>query len=98
MGHGFRTEEFFRESRMRDAMAGNSEACFDLGVAYSAGIDGCPFDLVSAHKWFNIAALAGNHRAMECRAEIAEDMSAREIIEAQRQARAVLALSVRRAA
>lgn len=98
MGHGFRTEEFFRESRMRDAMAGNGDACFDLGVAYSAGIDGCPFDLVSAHKWFNIAALAGNHRAMECRAEIAEDMSAREIIEAQRQARAVLALSVRRAA
>ena len=35
---------------------------------------------------------------MECRAEIAEDMTAREIIEAQRQARAMLGLGQRMAA
>jgi TPR repeat protein len=62
------------------------------------GADGCPLDLVAAHKWFNIAAMGGNLRAMECRAEIAEDMTAREIIEAQRQARAMMGFGSRMAA
>lgn len=98
MGHSFRTQQIFAESRVRDAMTGDGDACFDLGVAFSSGTDGCAIDLIEAHKWFNIAALAGNTRAMECRAEIAEDMTAREIIEAQRQARALLALNIRHAA
>lgn len=98
MGHSFQTQHFFTEARMRDAMAGDSDACFDLGVAYSAGTDGYPLDLIAAHKWFNIAALGGHHRAMECRAEIAGEMSAREIVDAQRQARALLAFNVRHAA
>jgi len=45
--------------------------------------------------------LSGSRRGQECRAEIAEEMTAREIAEAQRQARAWLAetgLSLRRAA
>ncbi len=45
---------------------------------------------IEAHKWFNIAAVSGSERAQECRAEIAEDMTAREIIEAQKAARAWL--------
>ncbi len=98
MGHSLQTQIFLTDSRTRAAMSGDSEACFELGVAYSAGTDGCSLDLIAAHKWFNIAALGGDERAMECRAEIAEDMSAREIIEAQRQARALLAMNIRHAA
>ncbi len=56
-------------------------------------------DLVEAHKWFNLSALNGSERAQMCRAEIAGDMTAREIAEAQRQARAWLqATAIRHAA
>ena len=90
MGHSLKTQAFLTESRMRDAMAGDSDACFELGVSYSAGVDGCELDLISAHMWFNLAAVRGNERAAECRTEISEEMSAREIVEAQKQARALL--------
>ena len=98
MVHSLKTQQFLTEARLRDAMAGDIDACFELGVAFSAGADGCPLDLVAAHKWFNIAALGGNERAIECRAEIAGEMTAREIIEAQRQARAMLGIGNRLAA
>jgi hypothetical protein len=42
------------------------------------------------HKWFNLAALSGDTRSQACRAEISYEMTAREIAEAQRQARAWL--------
>jgi len=90
MGHSLKTQAFLTESRMRDAMGGDSDACFELGVSYSAGVDGCQLDLIAAHMWFNLAAVRGNARAAECRTEVAEEMSAREIIEAQKQARALL--------
>jgi TPR repeat protein len=67
-------------------------------VAYSTGTGGTEVDLVEAHKWFNLAALNGSSEAQSCRAEIAEEMSAREIAEAQRQARAWLSETGRRAA
>ena len=98
MVHSLKTQQFLTEARLRDAMAGDIDACFELGVAFSAGADGCPLDLVAAHIWFNIAALGGNERAIECRAEIAVEMTAREIIEAQRQARAMLGIGNRLAA
>ncbi len=98
MVHSLKSHQFLTESRLRDAMRGDIDACFELGVSYSMGADGCPLDLIAAHKWFNIAAIGGNHRAMECRAEIAEDMTAREIIEAQRQARAMMGFGNRLAA
>lgn len=98
MVHSLKTQQFLTETRLRDAMAGDVDACFELGVAFSAGADGCPLDLIAAHKWFNVAALGGNLRAMECRAEISEDMTAREIVEAQRQARAMLGIGNRLAA
>jgi TPR repeat protein len=44
-------------------------------------------DLVSAHKWFNLAAMRGNDDARRYRVEIAREMSRAEIAEAQRQAR-----------
>jgi hypothetical protein len=44
-------------------------------------------DMVSAHKWFNIAALRGNAEAARSRREIAEEMSDADIAAAQRAAR-----------
>lgn len=100
MGHSAKSAAFLVESRMADAAAGEVRALYELGIAYSTGSDGIGIDLVEAHKWFNLAALNGSAAAQECRAEIAEDMTAREIAEAQRQARAWLAdiSPVRRAA
>ena len=91
MAHSLKTAQFLTESRIADAAGGDVQALYELGVAYSTGTDGIEVDLVEAHKWFNLAALNGSRQAQECRADIAEDMSAREIAEAQRQARAWLA-------
>jgi len=90
MGNSLKSARFLVESRLRDAARGDARACFDLGIVYSSGAEGIDVDLVEAHKWFNIAAVSGSERAQECRAEIAEDMTAREIIEAQKAARAWL--------
>ena len=51
-------------------------------------------DLIEAHKWFNLAAVAGHDEAKTCRAEIADEMTARDIAEAQRRARRRLPRSV----
>jgi len=32
----------------------DGDALFRLGLAYSAGLDGCPIDRVSAHMIFNL--------------------------------------------
>ncbi len=93
-----KTAAFLIESRMRDAARGNANAYYDLGIAYSSGTQGVDIDLIEAHKWFNLAAIAGNTRAQECRAEIADEMSAREIIAAQKAARAWLQSGARAAA
>lgn len=85
--------EFLIRSRIADAEAGDVDALFELGVTYSTGRGGIDVDLVEAHKWFNLAALSGSSRGQECRAEISVEMTAREIAEAQRQARAWLSLS-----
>lgn len=86
-----KSAEFLIRSRLADAERGNVDALFELGVTYSTGRGGIAVDLVEAHKWFNLAALSGSTRGQECRAEIALEMTAREIAEAQRQARAWLA-------
>ena len=100
MGHSFKSATFLVESRMAEAAAGEVQALYELGIAFSTGSGGVEIDMIEAHKWFNLAALNGSELAQECRAEIAEDMSAREIAEAQRQARAWLAeiSPIRRAA
>jgi len=59
---------------------------FELGMMYSVGRD-MPIDLVSAHKWFNLAAVKGNREAIRLRREIADQMSESEIAAAQRAAR-----------
>ena len=91
MGHSARSAAFLIESRIAKAITGDVKALYELGVAYSTGSRGVDVDLIEAHKWFNLAALNGSVQAQECRADIAEEMSAREIAEAQRQARAWLA-------
>jgi uncharacterized protein len=62
------------------------EMLFELGMMYSVGRDG-PVDLISAHKWFNLAAMKGNLEAIRLRREIADQMSDGEIAIAQRAAR-----------
>jgi TPR repeat protein len=80
------------------AAAGDITAYYDLGVAFSTGSHGVVCDLIEAHKWFNLAAVTGHDEAPQCRAEIADEMTAREIAEAQRRAREWLAMTTRRAA
>jgi uncharacterized protein len=86
-----KSAEFLLRSRLADAENGDVDALFELGITYSTGRGGIGVDLIEAHKWFNLAALSGSTRGQECRAEIALEMTAREIAEAQRQARSWLA-------
>lgn len=67
---------------------GNSldETLFQLGIASSTGHGGEP-DLVAAHKWFNLAAMQGHDDAVQYRQEIAGELSAAQIAQAQRDAR-----------
>ncbi len=81
------------------AYAGGSvDALYDLGVAFSTGSHGCSCDLVEAHKWFNIAASKGHEEAAWCRADVSDEMTAREIAEAQRLARQWLSEGERKVA
>lgn len=68
------------------AQTGASDALYNLGIMYSTG-RGIAADLISAHKWFNLAAIRGNKAALAYRMEIAAEMSNDEIAEAQRLAR-----------
>jgi TPR repeat protein len=58
----------------------------DMGLMYATG-RGCPVDLVSAHKWLNIAAIKGCDRAAELRADLAATMTKMQLAEALRAAR-----------
>ena len=64
----------------------SSDVLFQLGMMYSTG-SSVPADYVSAHKWFNLAAVRGNADGIRLRREIAELMSEIEIAAAQRAAR-----------
>lgn len=80
------------------AAQGEDAAFYDLGVAFSTGSHGAPCDLIEAHKWFNLAATKGHEEASWCRADVSEEMTAREIAEAQRRAREWLRSEARKAA
>ena len=64
----------------------SGDMLFELGMMYSVGRE-MPIDLISAHKWFNLAAMKGNLEAIRLRREIADQMSDGEIAAAQRAAR-----------
>ena len=68
----------------------DADAFFVLGIRYSTGRD-VEHDLVAAHKWFNLAAMMGHEEARHSRAELAREMPAARVAEAQRMARAWLA-------
>ncbi|SMF61514.1 SEL1-like repeat protein [Allosphingosinicella indica] len=98
MGTSLGNAAFMMEGRLALAADGDAEALYQLGVAYSTG-SGVDMDLIEAHKWFNLAALNGSLLAQQSRAEISGEMTAREIAEAQRQARSWLSgTTARRAA
>ena len=77
------------ESHGVDALAptnATSETFYELGIMHASGRSGAA-DLVSAHKWFNIAAMKGHAEAARMRREVAAEMSDAEIGQAQRAAR-----------
>ncbi|MGK2286721.1 hypothetical protein [Pedomonas sp. V897] len=78
------------ERLLAAARRGEAQAYYDLGTAYALG-EGVDIDLVEAHRWYNLAALAGIRGALDERAALAADMSPAEIAEAQRRAREWLA-------
>ena len=63
-----------------------ADTMFSLGMMYSSGHE-VPVDLITAHKWFNIAAMKGHAEAARLRREIAAEMADAEIGQAQRAAR-----------
>lgn len=91
-------EDLLVASCLAAAAQGDTSAYYDLGVAYSTGSHGVDCDLIEAHKWFNLAAVAGHAEASLCRADISDEMTAREVAEAQRRAREWIAATSRRAA
>ena len=64
----------------------SAEALYELGMMHASGRS-APVDLVTAHKWFNIAAMKGHAEATRMRREIAAEMTDSEIGQAQRAAR-----------
>ena len=59
---------------------------FALGMMYASGRS-IPTDLISAHKWFNLAAMRGNEDAKRNRVELASEMTKAQISAAQKSAR-----------
>ena len=72
-------------SRSSACDATAAQKFFDLGMMCAAGTS-AP-DLVSAHKWFNLAAMHGSKQASARRLEIAAELSESEVAAAQRAAR-----------
>jgi TPR repeat protein len=70
-----------KAARQDEASQGNpvsdndADSLFDLGMRYSAGRD-VEQDLVTAHKWFNLAAMMGHEGALDARAGLAREMTA----------------------
>jgi uncharacterized protein len=73
------------------SMTANAETCLAMGMKYCIG-HGVAQNNIAAHKWFNIAAVKGSDKAKSYRLELAQEMTATEIAEAQRQARQFLTL------
>jgi len=63
-----------------------ADAFCEMGLMYATG-RGCEIDLISAHKWLNIAAIKGSDRAAELRADLAQAMTKMQLAAALRAAR-----------
>lgn len=68
----------------------SGEEMYRRGLEASVENEEGGFDLVTAHKWFNLAAMLGHAEARLYRAELAQEMTTEEVAEAQRQAREYL--------
>ena len=64
----------------------SADGLYEFGIVCASGRS-APADLVSAHKWFNLAAVKGHAEATRMRREIASEMTDGEIGQAQRAAR-----------
>lgn len=69
----------------------SAEMLFELGLMYCIGRE-VEQDYVTAHKWFNLAAMKGSDDARTYRCEISREMTAAQVHEAQKQARAWMTL------
>ena len=83
MGRALRVDTHPVEAR---AESGEADAQFNLGLMYSTG-QRVAQDYITAHKWFNLAALAGKSEAADHRQDLAIEMTGEEIASAQRAAR-----------
>ncbi len=70
----------------------SAEDMYRLGLQASTLGEAGDIDLVTAHMWFNLAAMQGNLEARSYRAELSKEMSPDDVAEAQRLAREYLAL------
>ena len=68
------------------ANGGAPDALFELGLMYASGRE-VGQDFITAHKWFNLAALRGNDEAKRYRLELSREMSKVQVAAAQRLAR-----------
>ena len=68
-----------------------ADTLFELGLLYCIGRE-VEQDYVTAHKWFNLAAMKGSDEARTYRCEISREMSAAQVHEAQKLARAWMTL------
>ena len=90
--------DIFLARSLAAAADGDVDAYYALGVVFSTASHGVDCDLIEAHKWFNLSAVAGHEEAAWCRADISDEMTAREIAEAQRRAREWLRTGMRKVA
>ena len=78
------------KAQFRDTAAAphatTADALFELGMMYCIGC-GAEQDYVTAHQWFNLAAMKGSDAAKQYRRELAREMTAAQVVEAQRRAR-----------
>jgi TPR repeat protein len=74
-----------------DPSTASADELFDLGLKFCLG-QSVAADLVEAHKWFNISALKGSQVAKVYRRELSQEMTAAQVAEAQRLARALITL------
>ncbi|MBC6981858.1 sel1 repeat family protein [Caulobacter sp. 17J80-11] len=65
----------------------SADELLKLGMMYSTGQGGAPFDRVSAHMLFNLASMMGSVEAVAYRRELSAEMEREDVAEAQRCAR-----------
>ncbi len=76
----------FREFKAR-AEVGDPDSQYMLGRLYARGT-GVIQDYIPAHKWYNLAASRGHDKAVGARDKLAKQMTAKQVAQAQAQARA----------